>query len=188
MTAYLLHVPKAICLTNPRTHYQSIMDMWKQERLHPVDLNEFPDTFKFIFVRHPLIRLVDAYSTYVSGMECCNEIGEVKQSFKPTNPALSFDLFCEQIVRHTDDAQLWPQTHHSFHLEEADFVGRCENFDADATALKAHLKISGTVYKTFRARQERDPMKAIAALDPDVHDKINTYYELDFDRLKYLPF
>jgi|3_EtaG_2_1085321.scaffolds.fasta_scaffold00183_20 hypothetical protein len=198
MANILLENPAAVLIHIPKTGVQSIHKLWgarKAEVQKGFIPPEWDDLFKFAFVRHPFDRLVSTFYMFNNGVQEIGEDGIVIQERVPIfRDPLTFEQFCDKVLYENDiERERWsvttytlPQTNTFNCLENADFVGRFERFEADFNKLSRHFKKElPTLPRVNVSKRDKGWEELMAELPSDVYDKMYEYYREDFKELKY---
>lgn len=155
--------------------------------------NNFHNFFKFCFVRHPVDRLLSAYTYMKKG----GTKGSRYDRFWQNHIMKRFDRFEDFVFwlnprRIYSQIYLFPQT---FFISingkvGVDFVGRVENIDSDFRRLLEILQSLGFKPQTTqlsRMNASRQPVRSRPVIEKHVLDRIYTLYKEDFDLLGYDP-
>lgn len=183
MSNFLLKNPDCVFIHIPKTGGSTIRHgIWKSSYEGPV-FAEIPEPwrayFKFAFVRHPLDRLVSAWADFTQLRRYKGSIDEFARIV--VDESVIYDerrKSMEERIRH----HTIPQTHPFNSLEEANYVGRFENFDEHLAHVLSHVgkransvpSIRKTKHGTYREYIKGDTLKIVVK-----------FYEKDFEQLGY---
>lgn len=195
MSNFKLLNPDCVFIHIPKTGGTSIRKgIWNKNYEGPVFgyiPEEWQHLFKFAFVRHPLQRLVSAYSMFTDGA-----IGDVEwKKPKDARPltleefiaivldeSILFDerrkSFEEKIRHHTI-----PQTHPFNCLFMADYIGYFENFEEDFSIIISKMNLISELPKIHYTNSP--PWQTL--LKDKLLTKCVHYYQEDFSKLGYAP-
>jgi len=183
MSNFLLQNPDCIFIHIPKTGGLTIRKgLWENYK-GPVFgriPSDWPDVFRFAFVRHPLDRFISAYSDFLQRRNYKVAIQDFAEIV--TNDGIKYgpsrSTVAEQIRHHTI-----PQTHPFNCLSSAHKIYRFELFDEEIRQLGKELnhKFGTTPHKN---RSNHEHWKGILGRKL-VLDLVDFYYD-DFDVLGYL--
>ncbi|WP_170575662.1 sulfotransferase family 2 domain-containing protein [Ruegeria atlantica] len=185
MSNFLLSDPDAVFIHIPKTGGSTIrVGLWERNYTGPV-FGEIPADwkrhYKFAFVRHPLERLASAYRDFRDIRRFDGGFHKFLDIVLDENiPYGRAGGNVEISVRH----HTIPQTHPYNCLEEADFVGRYENYEKDLNkVLEAVGKEAGD-FPRIRHTKGESFQDLLESSDRD-WCRIIDYYQSDFDYLGY---
>ncbi|WP_171121954.1 MULTISPECIES: sulfotransferase family 2 domain-containing protein [unclassified Ruegeria] len=185
MSNFLLADPDAVFIHIPKTGGSTIrIGIWERNYTGP-EFGEIPSDwnkhFKFAFVRHPLERLASAYRDF-------RDIRRFEGGFDKFLDLVLDDSIpygrarknVEISVRH----HTIPQTHPFNCLDQADFVGRYENYEDDLNEI---LKAVGKQVVTFpRMRHTKgETFQELFKGNDAALSRMVEYYQGDFETLGY---
>lgn len=183
MSNFLLHDPDCIFIHIPKTGGSTIRrGLWKSYDSPafghiPAD---WPDLFRFAFVRHPLDRFVSAYSDFTQIGSCRGSLADFAEIVMDNN--ILYDerrkTQAERIRHHTI-----PQTHPFNCLSLAQEVYRFECFGDEIARLAARMDLALGEALPHRRRTKHDGWKSL--LEPALRRKLVAFYERDFSDLGY---
>ena len=183
MSNFLLKDPYCVLIHIPKTGGSSIRHgIWKSNYEGPA-FGEIPsgwrNYFKFAFVRHPLDRLISAWSDF---SQLRNYKGDIDDFVAiVVDESILYDerrkTMAERIRHHTI-----PQTHPFNCLHEADFVGRYENYHEDLSSVLSRV---GKSVQSFPELRKTDHGHYSDYLKGDTLHAIMDFYHEDFHRLGY---
>ena len=183
MSNFLLHDPDCIFIHIPKTGGSTIRrGLWKGYDSPafghiPAD---WPDLFRFAFVRHPLDRFVSAYSDFT-------QIGSYRGSLADfaeivMDDGILYDehrkTLAERIRHHTI-----PQTHPFNCLSLAQEVYRFERFGDEIARLAARMDLNLGDALPHRRRTKHEGWESL--LDATLRRRLVAFYERDFADLGY---
>ncbi len=183
MSNFLLKDPNCVLIHIPKTGGSSIRHgIWASNYDGPA-FAEIPSDwrsfFKFAFVRHPLDRLVSAWADFA---QLRNYKGDIEDFVAIVmDETIIYDerrKTMEERIRH----HAIPQTHRFNNLQEADFVGRYENYNADLAYI---LERVGKSVNTVPALRKTNRGHYHDYLKGESLQKIADYYADDFRLLGY---
>ena len=132
MANFLLHDPDCVLIHIPKTGGSSIRNGIWEKRNEPARFGPLPEAwksyFRFAFVRHPLDRLVSAWSDFSQLRKYPGSIADFLDIV--TDESILYDerrSNAKERIRH----HAIPQTHPFNALADAEFVGRFEHYERD---------------------------------------------------------
>lgn len=170
--ATLIHIPKC----GGSSIRESIFKREYRRKMGIIP-QEWEDSFKFAFVRHPIERFLSAYRDFTqlrkvnmsindfAKITCDDSIGYLNEK----------NLHCN-IRHHTI-----PQTHSFNCLGYADFIGRYENYSQDLNYILKKLNIKIKTLPQIRKTSKHQELK----LNNDIYDQLINFYKRDFNELNY---
>ncbi len=141
----------------------------------PYDSNDYPDYFKFAFVRNPWDRVVSCYQNRIVTAD--------KKRFKECH-GKNFDCFVRYIDKQdllTADKHIKLQTA-SMPLEEMDFIGRLENFSEDLPYVLERL---GCKNNNYLHKNRTDHAHYSTYYTDETREIIARKYKADIDYFGY---
>ena len=182
MSNFLLHNPDCIFIHIPKTGGSTIRrGLWKSYGSPafghiPAD---WPDLFRFAFVRHPLDRFVSAYSDFT-------QIGYYRGSLADFAAIVTNDSILYDERRKTQAQRIRyhsiPQTHPFNCLSLAQKVYRFERFGDEIARLAARMGLSFGALP-HRRRTQHDSWDRL--LDRALRRRLVAFYDRDFAELGY---
>ncbi len=194
MPSFLIKQPRCVFIHNPKTGGQALRKVLLQGEFEGPLAGRLPDEwtrhFVFTFVRNPFDRLISAWKMFTEGIE---DTGwKVPLDLQQ---GMSLADFLEVV---TDESigygpgkrtgrirvrnHTLPQTHDYYSLEQADYIGRFENYEIDVNRIFQRLGIDeappGPWHVTNRGpyRQYFDDATRLTA---------ENYYAGDLERFEY---
>ena len=183
MSNFLLKNPECVFIHIPKTGGSTIrLGIWKERYEGPVFgkmPDEWKDKFKFAFVRHPISRLVSAWSDFTQHRGQTHTIEEfldvvMDESVNYIPPTQNM---AEKIRHHTI-----AQTHPFNTLFEADFIGRHENYIEDLKFILDKMHVVPEHIPNWRETKKvdwKDVVKGKTLM------RAVEFFEEDFEKLGY---
>ena len=194
MPSFLIHDPPCVFIHNPKTGGQALRQILLQgDHAGPIT-GRLPDDwtrhFTFSFVRNPFDRLVSAWKMFSEGIDDTGwkvpldlQKGMSLSDFLEivTDESIGFGAG-ERAGRIRVRNHTLPQSHEFYSIEQADFVGRFENYAADVIEIFRRLGLSESPPQPMHI-SKRGPYQQY--FDDRTRQIASNYYAVDLDRFEY---
>ena len=156
------------------------------------DFKDYPDYFKFAFVRNPLDRLVSCYFEKVVKVQTMPDNSGVEDGMYKCFRVYPYDFrtmsfsdfasFVFSLPLANMDVHFRPQyTFLPEDLNTLDFIGRFENFNQDLNIIKEKLNISHEHKHLYKSKHDH----YMNYYDSDLKKKAQKVYEADIELFGY---
>ena len=195
MPSFFIHRPPCVFIHNPKTGGQALRQILLQGEFDGPVTGPLPvawqSHFSFSFVRNPFDRLVSAWKMFTQGIE---DTGwRVPRDVEPNMSLADFlEIVTDESIGYGEsesrDGKMrirnhtLPQTHEFYSIDQAQFVGRFENYDADVRRIFETLGITRDP-PLPRHTTRRGPYQSY--YDAGTRRTAEQYYSRDLEQFGY---